>query len=524
MRRVLPRRQVDRALQPRRLRGPEQVERVAARVDDDEALRRLAQRLDQRRVLRLSGELEAGPAQRPRQPRRLGRELHRLLEAAGKARRRQRRLRRRAQHHRGPVVPRQLLQRGDAGAQQRPRDGLRLVEDQHRTRQIVELAAARGARGEQALEELDVGRDDHRRRPVLHRQLQLVPSLPVLHRLLVESRMVRQRDALAQHALEHLHRLVDDRGEGDGVDDAPQPVAAGVVEREAERGERLAAAGRHGQGEHAGRLRGLRPDMRQHLGADRADAASPPGGEARHMRLVAREELGQQGLERRPVPIALPAFGAVVEGLRRQEVGVDQAGEQHPAEQAELEAGFSGVDPEALRHEPAKWRIELLPPHRVRLREIALQPLVERDLAAEAVRQPRMMSGDRIGDELGQQPVSRRLDEVESEASAGGRVVRAANVPEPALEGLGVFPDVMKGRGELGGGLKRQRRSHGPGEAGGPAQVFLQRLPAGLVRCLGRVSEVHRARRAPIRVLHRSLPRMRAGANGHPHARDGRPP
>ena len=59
-------------------------------------------------------------------------------------------------------------------------------------------------------------------------------------------------DVLAKDGPEYLRRLVDHRGEGDGVDDTVEAVPASMVERESERGERLAAAGRDGQREHAG--------------------------------------------------------------------------------------------------------------------------------------------------------------------------------------------------------------------------------------------------------------------------------
>ncbi|WNO55224.1 hypothetical protein [Stakelama saccharophila] len=43
--------------------------------------------------------------------------------------------------------------------------------------------------------------------------------------------------------------LLDDRGVGNDIDDPPQPVANGMVEREGETGQRLAAPGRYGHRE-----------------------------------------------------------------------------------------------------------------------------------------------------------------------------------------------------------------------------------------------------------------------------------
>ena len=52
-----------------------------------------------------------------------------------------RRLGRRAQHGRAPVVGRQLAQGPEARLQIVHREGLRLVENDHRLRQVVQLAA-----------------------------------------------------------------------------------------------------------------------------------------------------------------------------------------------------------------------------------------------------------------------------------------------------------------------------------------------------------------------------------------------
>ena len=89
--------------------------------------------------------------------------------------------------------------------------------------------------------------------------------------LVLDGRMMLQNNVVAQHLAEDRGGLVDDDGEGDGVDDPLVPMRPGVVEREAERGERLAAAGRHRQREEAGRIAGARTDMVEDFRAQAVD-------------------------------------------------------------------------------------------------------------------------------------------------------------------------------------------------------------------------------------------------------------
>jgi hypothetical protein len=71
----------------------------------------------------------------------------------------------------------------------------------------------------------------------------------------------------------HRRRLLDDRGEGDHDDHAIQLVLPRVGESEGERGQRLAAAGRHGQREHVLRLGGLGDGGAQHVVTQRVERA-----------------------------------------------------------------------------------------------------------------------------------------------------------------------------------------------------------------------------------------------------------
>ena len=60
----------------------------------------------------------------------------------------------------------------------------------HTVGDIVELPASRRPIREQTLEELHGGRDDDRSVPILHRQLQLFPRLPIADTIFVEGAVV----------------------------------------------------------------------------------------------------------------------------------------------------------------------------------------------------------------------------------------------------------------------------------------------------------------------------------------------
>ena len=79
-------------------------------------------------------------------------------------------LRGRAEHDGRAVVVDELLEGGQGRREQRNRQGLGLVEDDHALRQAVQLSAPGGPAGEERLEELHVGRDDERRVEVLCRE------------------------------------------------------------------------------------------------------------------------------------------------------------------------------------------------------------------------------------------------------------------------------------------------------------------------------------------------------------------
>ena len=98
----------------------------------------------------------------------------------------------------------------------------------------MEFAAARGARGEERLEELDVGGDDQRGIPVFDGEL---AGRGVAVGRWLEVAVVFEEGVVAEGVAEDLGVLLDDAGKGDRVDDAAQVVADRVAQGEGERGE-----------------------------------------------------------------------------------------------------------------------------------------------------------------------------------------------------------------------------------------------------------------------------------------------
>ena len=411
---ILARRQVDRSVQPSVAHRAEQRQRMRPAVDDHQTLRGLAQRLDQRRVLHRPRKVQGGAPQGGEQARWIGRQfaVGRERETVRKARLAvrpllpQRWLGRGAEHDADTIVARQLLQHGDARTKQRPGNGLRLVQHQHAAGEVVQFAASRGACGEQALEQLDVGGDDHRRRPILRRETQLVRSgaeflslvaLGLIRRpVQFKGGVVLQHDAIAKDLAKRRRRLIDDRRERNGVDDAPQPVALRMLQREPERGERLAAAGRDGQREDAGRSSGHVANMRQDFGAEGVYRAV--GGHGGHMGVETRDKVADNGVQGRPLAIRWRRVARGVESLRCKEVAVDKAREHHPAEQAELEIDAGAIKIKS-RSDRAHGQSDLSSPSGIREWRRMTQPLLKRTRTAP-IRKTRVVAGYRLGNEL----------------------------------------------------------------------------------------------------------------------------
>ncbi len=176
----------------------------------------------------------------------------------------QRRLGGGAQHQRDAVILDQQAQHVDHRLQIGHRQQLCLVEHDDAADQVVQLAAARGAAGEQAFQQLHVGGDDQRGIPVFASQAGTSGFLLFVH---LDIAVVLDDVLVAENATEDARRLLDDAGVGNGVDDPALAVAHRVPQRESQAGQCLAATGRHRQAEHARRAFRLGEAGTQHFGA-----------------------------------------------------------------------------------------------------------------------------------------------------------------------------------------------------------------------------------------------------------------
>ncbi|MDR5655497.1 hypothetical protein RGD00_23105 [Xinfangfangia sp. LG-4] len=333
---------MDRTLQPRGLCGGEQVQRMGAAVDDDEALRRVAEGGDQGGIVHRPAPYDPCAAQVAGQCGRIRRQfpsrkrqaaLLQLAAVEGG-------LRRGAQHHRTAVMRRQPLDHPQRGHQQLAGQALRLVQHDHRPGDVVQLARARGAGGEQAFEQLHIGGDDDGGGPILHRQVQLFARLGP-GPFGVDRGVVFQHHVVPEDVAKDLCRLVDDGSVGDRVDDPPMAVPRGMVERETHRGQRLAAPRGHREGEKPRRHGRPGAHPRQDFApqpVQRARAAEPG-----HMSVEGRAQAGQQVGQRRPVARGAAAVEPVVERLGLAVVRIHEAGKHHPRQQRQVEPRRTGA-------------------------------------------------------------------------------------------------------------------------------------------------------------------------------------
>ena len=410
-----------------------------------------------------------------------------------------------AEDDRAAVVAREFVERLRARREQRARQGLRFVEDDDAAGDIVQLAAARGARGEQALEELHIGGDDDRRGPVLHGELELVlvghraVGVPrVRPPLVLDGRMMLQHDLVAQHAAEDRGGLVDDGGERDGVDDPLVAVRLGVVKGEAERGERLAAAGRHRQREEAGRIAGARTHMIEDFGAQAVDRRIRIAHFA-HMPVEGIDQTGQEGLQRGPFAVDLASLDPRVELLGILEIGIHEAREDHPSQEGELKrrfrSGLSAPIERAGNRPVTSGTISDFQTAIERRFRKAFEALGQRGEGfALFVGQPGMMPGNRIRDQFGDKPVIglRCFRQLLHDGRAGGRMIDPLlGTGEPSLKRRRIFPEIMQ--------QARQQRCFRCAEFGAAAprsvshfcEVIGQLLPVGSIQPACRMGKIH---------------------------------
>src|SRR6185437_13930393 len=108
--------------------------------------------------------------------------------------------------------------------------------------------------------------------------------------------MMLQHVLLPKHVAENRCCLIDYRNERDAVDDPFHVVRLGMIKREAERGQRFAAAGRHAKREYPARQSSFAPRVPKNFGTQGAKWAA--GGASRHIGHV-RIETGYEAVNGR---------------------------------------------------------------------------------------------------------------------------------------------------------------------------------------------------------------------------------
>ena len=270
----------------------EQRTRVAAVVDDAQHLVAVAQLRCKRIIVERTEVARGDPLQLAVQRRRIGRQLAHARQPGGKTvGRMQCGLGGGAQHDAGAIVQGQFVQRHHAGLQQMQRQGLGFVQNHHAAGDVVQFPAARGAVRKQTLEKLH-GRGDYDRRiPVFHGDAQFFLGLGVARAVVDEGAVMLQDGGVAEireRMAKHLRGLLDDAGVGNHIDDPAQAVRDGVIQRERQRRQRLAAAGRHRQRKQTGLQAGLRAHMGEDIGAHPVDVAVRAEGGKRAVEPVAQ--------------------------------------------------------------------------------------------------------------------------------------------------------------------------------------------------------------------------------------------
>ena len=424
-----------------------------------------------------------------------------------------------AEHDGGAVVAHQQAQHVHHRLQEVHRQQLRLVDDDDAAAQGVQLAAARSLAGEQALEELHAGGHHHGRVPVLAGQAgtggfgcltQLGGVAVVLqHDALGHVRAQRREDLAVD-----LGGLLDDAGVGNHHHHPAQAVLLRMGERKGEAGQRLAAAGGHGQGVGAGGTGGLGAAGGEHLGAAAVDGArGQPGGLdccglVRHVGVERGEQVGH----RRRRSLAQRCGARVHEGFGVEEVRVHQGREEHAHPQGEAAGDIfvagTGGEWQRLRVGQHECRREDL---RVRCRGQGLPVFAQRVVVAQPAGQvarlavpviePGMVTGNDVLQQAGADQTDRALSLLQPGLGmqrAGARMalvaalrqpafdVRLGHLPDVALKAGAVLAQVVPQAGQVGQGGQRGVIAAGPDglcrQPGNRLQVFAQPVRRTAVR------------------------------------------
>ena len=334
----------------------------------------------------------------------------------------------------------------------------------------MELAAAAAAVGVERLEELHCRRHHDGGVPVFAGQHLAVlggGQVVLLNSLVLGVGEVGQNIFCAQQAREDGGGLVDDGHIRDDIDDPLHLLGGGVLQRKGEGGEGLAAAGGYGEGVEP--LRAVRAFLE--AGAEDG-VALDADGRGRFGTEIALRLCGNDVPQCGDVRAAAPGCGlAVHEGLGVDEVGVHEAGIEHPGK--EREAQRVGAGPRGRRRGGERYFLPAVVGV-YRLLAPAKQGGVARVIGgAPAVGQAAVVSGHRKGGvEMLANPGLLR---------PGGGVVHLGTAFEPQLEGVAVLPDVVEPRGKFGLALRPEGGCEGTGQSGSAGEMVVDGLGAGAV-------------------------------------------
>ena len=223
------------------------------------------------------------------------------------------------------VMLNQLVDYRDAGAHQRNRQRLRLVENHHAVGDVVEFAAAAGFGGVEGFKELHGGRDDDGCIPVFAGKalaegigrfgirIGQIHLTVMLHHVLI-----------TQNIPKDLRVLVDDAGVGNDVDDALHLMLHCMAERKGKRRNRFAAARGDGQAVQALRIFAATQAAPQHFVAQLAEVGLGFFQPFGNVRLQLFQQRGHG------IADAARLFFLAERALRIQKISIHQTGKQHP--------------------------------------------------------------------------------------------------------------------------------------------------------------------------------------------------
>jgi hypothetical protein len=198
----------------------------------------------------------------------------------------------------------------------------------------------------------------------------------------------------------------------------------------------------------------------------------------------------------------LPSFKRGVVGFGIAVVGVDEAGEDHPHRDREVESRRCRCDStQELVVQAVQLDRDLAPPGAIEPAAKTLDPRLQGGLAAaRLVRQARMVAEDAVGERLGRDAVlAQRLAEHDRPARRG-MIDGNGGAGEPPLEIRVVLAEIVQEPGAIGSPFQAERPGAGPGDAGDRPEMLGQTLPVVLRRVAAGVR--------PKRLRHSSLNAM----------------